>query len=132
MASLSPNIVTPVSSELGVELEVEVLYCPRMILSILVHHHITYNYNDLLPIIPSWISPMCCRVLTDGTRKCECGDTGLGAGTIKTTPRTRRPAEKIDRKQNRIDCEKYVKCCVGLLYHACGAADRFPQAGINR
>ena len=45
MASLSPNIVTPVSSELEVEVEVEVevLYCPRMILSILVHHHITYN-----------------------------------------------------------------------------------------
>ena len=43
MASLSPRIVTPVSSELGVEVEMEVLYCPRMILSILVHHHITYN-----------------------------------------------------------------------------------------
>ena len=58
MASLSPNIVTPVSSELGLELEVEELYCPRMILSILIHHHITYN--QLLPLITSWISPMCC------------------------------------------------------------------------
>ena len=57
LASLSPNIVTPaVSSELGLELEV--LYCPRMILSIVVHHHITYN--QLLPLITSWISPMCC------------------------------------------------------------------------
>ena len=40
MASLSPRIVTPVSSELEMELGLEVLYCPRMILSILVHHHI--------------------------------------------------------------------------------------------